>query len=49
MIFKKYFRQKISENIGFFAQTTASFCKKMIIILVFEKNAIFCRKLAKIA
>jgi hypothetical protein len=27
--------------LAFFAQTTASFCKKLIITLVFEKNAIF--------
>jgi hypothetical protein len=36
--------------LAFFAQTTASFCKNLIITLVFEKNAnIFRRKLAKIA
>jgi hypothetical protein len=35
--------------LAFFAQTTDCFCKKMIIPLVFEKNAIFRRKLAKIA
>jgi hypothetical protein len=34
---------------AFFAQTTASFSKNLIIVLVFEKNANFCRKLSKIA
>jgi hypothetical protein len=32
-----------------FVITTASFCKNMIIILAFEKTAIFCIKWAKIA
>jgi hypothetical protein len=40
-----------SPKIGvFFAQTTASFCKNLIITLVFEKNANFFRRnLTKIA
>jgi hypothetical protein len=39
---KKYFRQKkIGENIAVFVQTSASFCKNLIITLVSEKNAIF--------
>jgi hypothetical protein len=48
----KYFA-KNGGNWALFAQTTASFCKKLIITLVFEKNAKFfstkigknCRKL----
>jgi hypothetical protein len=42
MIKKKYFRLKYWRKIlAFFSQTTASFCKNVIITLVFEKNAIF--------
>jgi hypothetical protein len=33
---------------AFLSQNNAKLCKNLIIILVFEKNAIFCRKLAKI-
>jgi hypothetical protein len=49
--FKIVFAQKFGENIGvFFAKTTASFfCENVGITLVFEKNANFCPKLAKIA
>jgi hypothetical protein len=36
----KYFRKKIGENIGFFAQLLI-FCKKVIITGVFEKDANF--------
>jgi hypothetical protein len=37
--FKNISAKKFGENIGvFFAQTTASFCKNVIITLVFEKN-----------
>jgi hypothetical protein len=36
-------------KLAIFTQITESFCKKLIITMVFEKNAIFCRKLAKIA
>jgi hypothetical protein len=37
--FKKYIRRKIlRKKIGVFAQTTASFCKKLIITLVLEKK-----------
>jgi hypothetical protein len=39
--FKNIFAKNFSENIGVFAQTTASFCKIVIITLVFEKNANF--------
>jgi hypothetical protein len=35
------------KKIGVFAQTTASFCKKMIITLIFENNAIFSPKIGK--
>jgi hypothetical protein len=41
--FKNIFVKKFSKNIGFF-RTTASFRKKMIITLVFEKNANFFRQ-----
>jgi hypothetical protein len=34
-----FFAKKICENIGVFAQTTASFCKNLIITLIFEKSA----------
>jgi hypothetical protein len=48
--FKNIFDKNFSKNIGvLFAQTSASFCKNVIITLVFEKNGIFSRrKLAKI-
>jgi hypothetical protein len=49
MILKIFLPKQFSENIGVFTQTIASFCKILIITLVFEKNPIFCRKLAKIA
>jgi hypothetical protein len=46
----------LAKKLAFFTQTTANFCKKLILTLVFEKNAIFSpkigknrRKLAKIA
>jgi hypothetical protein len=38
---KNIFAEKFSEKNGVFAQTTASFCKNLIITLVFEKNSIF--------
>jgi hypothetical protein len=37
------------KKLAFSAQNKAILCKNWIITLVFEKNAIFCRKLAKIA
>jgi hypothetical protein len=47
--FKNIFAEKFCKNIAVFAQTTASFCKNVIITLIFEKYAnYFCRKLAKI-
>jgi hypothetical protein len=42
IIFKIFSPANLAKNIGaFFAQTTASFAKNMIITLVFEKNAIY--------
>jgi hypothetical protein len=42
MIFKNIFAEKFGRKYWrFFAQTTASFCKNVIITLVFEKNANF--------
>jgi hypothetical protein len=39
---KNIFTEKFGEKIGgFFAQTTASFCKNCVMILVFEENADF--------
>jgi hypothetical protein len=35
--------------LAFLTQNKAKLCKILIITLLFEKNAIFCRKLAKIA
>jgi hypothetical protein len=45
----KIFSPKNSAKIlaVFFAQTTASFCKNLIITLVFEKNANFLPKIAE--
>jgi hypothetical protein len=37
--FENIFAENFGENIGVFAQTSASFCKNLIITLVFEKNA----------
>jgi hypothetical protein len=34
---------------AFLTQNKAKLCKNLIITLVFEQNAIFCRKLSKIA
>jgi hypothetical protein len=39
--FKNIFAEKIGENLAFFAGTTPSFCKKLIITLFFEKTPIF--------
>jgi hypothetical protein len=40
---KKNFAGNLVKKIGgFFAKTTASFCKSLIIPLVFGENAIFC-------
>jgi hypothetical protein len=39
--FQNVFAEKYGKNIGFFAQTTVTFCKNLIVTLVFEKNANF--------
>jgi hypothetical protein len=44
MIKKNTFAEKSVENIGVFAQTAATFCKNLIITLVFEKNDNFFAK-----
>jgi hypothetical protein len=43
------FAQRLVKILAFFAQTTTSFWENLNITLVFEKNAFFRRKLAKIA
>jgi hypothetical protein len=37
------------KKLAFLTQNKAKLCKILVITLVFEKNANFCRKLAKIA
>jgi hypothetical protein len=44
---KNIFAEKFGENIGFFAQTTDSFCKNLIITLVFDRKANFFAKNGK--
>jgi hypothetical protein len=40
MIFKIISPKNLAKKLAFFAQTTSSFCKKIVIItLVFDKNA----------
>jgi hypothetical protein len=41
MIFEIILPKILAKILAFFAQTTASFCKNVIITLVFEKNANF--------
>jgi hypothetical protein len=41
MIFKNIFAEKFDENIGVFCSNYSCCCKKLIITLVFEKNAKF--------
>jgi hypothetical protein len=41
MILKIFSPKNLAKILAFFAQTTAIFCKNLIITLVFEKNAIF--------
>jgi hypothetical protein len=49
-IFEIFSPQNLAKILAFFAQTTATFCKYLIITLVFEKKRqFFRRKLAKIA
>jgi uncharacterized membrane-anchored protein len=38
------FAENLAKIFAFFAQTTVSFCKNVIITLFFEKNAIFFAK-----
>jgi hypothetical protein len=47
MILKIFSPKNLAKNIGVFAQPTASFCKILIITLVFEKNANFVAKIGK--
>jgi hypothetical protein len=41
MILKIFSPKNLAKILAFFAQTTASFCKNMIITLFFEKNSNF--------
>jgi hypothetical protein len=47
MILKIFYPINLAKILAFFAQTTASFCKDLIITLGFEKNAIFSPKIGK--
>jgi hypothetical protein len=47
--FKYFHQQKSTKKFAFLAQNKTKVCKILIITLVFDKNAIFCRKLSKIA
>jgi hypothetical protein len=47
MFIENIFAKKFGENVGVFAQTTASFSKHLIITLVFKKNADFSLKIGK--
>jgi hypothetical protein len=38
------FAEKFGKKLAFLTQNKAKLCKNVIITLVFEKNAIFCRK-----
>jgi hypothetical protein len=50
MIFKIFSPKKSAKKLVFLTQNKAKLFENMIITLVFEKNAIFCRqKLSKIA
>jgi hypothetical protein len=44
MILKIFSPKNLAKMLAIFAQTTASFCKNLIITLVFEKNANFFAK-----
>jgi hypothetical protein len=48
-ILKIFLPKNLAKILAFFAQTTASFCKILIIALVNEKNAKFSPKMAQIA
>jgi hypothetical protein len=47
MILKIFLPKNLAKTLAFFAKTTASFCKIVIMTLVFEKNAIFFAKSGK--
>jgi hypothetical protein len=47
--FKNIFAENFSKKMAFLTQNKAKLRKILIITLVFEKNAIFCQKLSKIA
>jgi hypothetical protein len=47
MILKIFSPKNLAKILAFFAQTTASFCKNLILTLVFEKNANFLLKNGK--
>jgi hypothetical protein len=47
MIFKILSPKILEKLLAFFAQTSATFCKNLIVTLVFEKNAIFSQKIGK--
>jgi hypothetical protein len=49
MILKIFSPKKIAKKLVFFAQNKDKLCKNCSETLVFEKNANFCRKFAKIA
>jgi hypothetical protein len=49
MNLKIFLAKNLAKILAFFVQITARFCEILIITLVLEKNAIFRRKLAKIA
>jgi hypothetical protein len=47
-ILKTFSPKNLAKQIGVFAQTTASFCKNLVITWVFEKSAIFAENCYKI-
>jgi hypothetical protein len=47
MILKIFSPKNLAKKLAFWAQTTAGFCKNLIITLVFEKNANFLPKIVK--
>jgi hypothetical protein len=49
MILKIFLQKTIAKKLAILTQNKDKLCKNLIITLDFEKNAIFCRKLAKIA
>jgi hypothetical protein len=45
--FKNIFAKKSAKKLAFLSQNKAKLCKKIIITLVFEKNAIFSPKIVE--